>query len=390
MAELLEDRYELLETLGVGGEARVVKALDRQHGRLVALKIRTVRDARRARGAARRGARPARHRAAPGAAPGARGLLRRRQLRRRDGLGRRHRPGDAAARSRPAGARAVERARVPGPGGRGADAPALPGSAGDPRRREAGEPDPDQGRAGQARRLRHVVGPGRPAPPDRHAGLPRARARRRRQRPRAPATSTRWPRPRSRCSRARRRRACCPGWDGIDPAQAEQLEGAIRLGLATDPARRPATPGELVERLRGGLGRRPADRRHDVLPVRHRGLDRDVGLRSRRDGRGARPPRRADRRPGRVARRPLPEVDGRGRLHGLGLRLGAAGARGGARGHAGAGGRALAERPADRPFASGSTPARRSAAGPTTSARRSTSRRGCAGRPTAARSSCRR
>jgi WD40 repeat protein/class 3 adenylate cyclase/tRNA A-37 threonylcarbamoyl transferase component Bud32 len=43
-----------------------------------------------------------------------------------------------------------------------------------------------------------------------------------------------------------------PPWDGIDPAQAEQLEAAIRLGMATDPARRPRTPGELVERLRAG------------------------------------------------------------------------------------------------------------------------------------------
>ena len=34
--------------------------------------------------------------------------------------------------------------------------------------------------------------------------------------------------------------------------QAGQLEAAIRLGMATDPARRPATPGELVERLRSG------------------------------------------------------------------------------------------------------------------------------------------
>ena len=38
---MIKDRYEILETLGVGGEARVVKALDRQHGRIVALKIRT-------------------------------------------------------------------------------------------------------------------------------------------------------------------------------------------------------------------------------------------------------------------------------------------------------------------------------------------------------------
>lgn len=43
-----------------------------------------------------------------------------------------------------------------------------------------------------------------------------------------------------------------PPWDGVDPAQAELLEEAIREGLATDPARRPGTPGELVERLRGG------------------------------------------------------------------------------------------------------------------------------------------
>ncbi len=43
-----------------------------------------------------------------------------------------------------------------------------------------------------------------------------------------------------------------PSWEGIDPAQAGQLEAAIRLGMATDPARRPATPGELIERLRAG------------------------------------------------------------------------------------------------------------------------------------------
>jgi len=43
-----------------------------------------------------------------------------------------------------------------------------------------------------------------------------------------------------------------PSWEGIDAAQAEQLEAAIRLGMATDPARRPKSAGELVERLRAG------------------------------------------------------------------------------------------------------------------------------------------
>ena len=42
-ARLLGGRYEVLETLGAGGEARVVKALDHRHERPVALKIRQVR-----------------------------------------------------------------------------------------------------------------------------------------------------------------------------------------------------------------------------------------------------------------------------------------------------------------------------------------------------------
>src|SRR5207245_1921834 len=43
-----------------------------------------------------------------------------------------------------------------------------------------------------------------------------------------------------------------PTWEGIDPELAEQLEAAIRIGMATAPERRPATPGELIERLRAG------------------------------------------------------------------------------------------------------------------------------------------
>ena len=45
MLTLFRERYEVLGTLGAGGEARVVKALDRQHDRFVALKIRMAGDA---------------------------------------------------------------------------------------------------------------------------------------------------------------------------------------------------------------------------------------------------------------------------------------------------------------------------------------------------------
>ncbi len=45
-----------------------------------------------------------------------------------------------------------------------------------------------------------------------------------------------------------------PDWEGIDPLQAVRLEEAIRAGLATDPARRPATAGAFVELLRAGWG----------------------------------------------------------------------------------------------------------------------------------------
>ena len=43
-----------------------------------------------------------------------------------------------------------------------------------------------------------------------------------------------------------------PEWDGMSRRIAGSLEAALRAGLAIDPARRPATPGEFVERLRAG------------------------------------------------------------------------------------------------------------------------------------------
>jgi serine/threonine protein kinase len=42
VAGVVADRYELLEVLGRGGDAEVVQALDRQHDRLVALKVRRI------------------------------------------------------------------------------------------------------------------------------------------------------------------------------------------------------------------------------------------------------------------------------------------------------------------------------------------------------------
>jgi serine/threonine protein kinase/WD40 repeat protein len=43
-----------------------------------------------------------------------------------------------------------------------------------------------------------------------------------------------------------------PTWEGFEPDEATRLEEALRRGLAMDPGRRPASPGELVERLRTG------------------------------------------------------------------------------------------------------------------------------------------
>ncbi len=49
-----------------------------------------------------------------------------------------------------------------------------------------------------------------------------------------------------------------PLWEGIDPSEVAPLARALRRGLATDPSRRPGSAGELAERLRAG--------RFDALP----------------------------------------------------------------------------------------------------------------------------
>jgi serine/threonine protein kinase len=45
-----------------------------------------------------------------------------------------------------------------------------------------------------------------------------------------------------------------PPWDGLDPVTTEVLERALRPGLALEPERRPATARELVERMRAWAG----------------------------------------------------------------------------------------------------------------------------------------
>ena len=68
-----------------------------------------------------------------------------------------------------------------------------------------------------------------------------------------------------------------PAWVGMPDDVAARFETALRAGLAIDPARRPPTPGELVERLRAGWDDRDTDRRGDSSAHRCRRVDDVVG-----------------------------------------------------------------------------------------------------------------
>jgi serine/threonine protein kinase len=45
-----------------------------------------------------------------------------------------------------------------------------------------------------------------------------------------------------------------PPWEGVDPAAVQVIERALRPGLSLEPQRRPASAGELVERMRAWSG----------------------------------------------------------------------------------------------------------------------------------------
>ncbi len=251
MPTLIKERYELLETLGAGGEARVVRALDHQHERFVALKIRRVRDSsvrEELLNEARILLAIAPHPALP--------LVREDFF---DGdeyvvamdwvdgtdlatlLRDRGRPGLAPSSVLAYLSQAAEalthlhsqRPAVihgdvkPGnliltTGGRVKLVDFGMSSAPDALRRRSGTPGfraPELASDGAPSRASDVYALAATA----FALLTGS----------APA-------------------GVLPSWEGIDPAQAKQLEAAIRLGMATDPSRRPATPGELIERLRAG------------------------------------------------------------------------------------------------------------------------------------------
>jgi class 3 adenylate cyclase/WD40 repeat protein/tRNA A-37 threonylcarbamoyl transferase component Bud32 len=251
MATLIKERYEILETLGAGGEARVVKALDRQHGRVVALKIRPVRDDR-TRDDALNEARillaiPP-HQALPLVREDffddedyvvamdwvdGTDLARLLQDRGRPGLA----PSSVLSYLSDA-AEALTHLHAQTPavihgdlkpanliltrGGRVKLVDFGMSSAPNALRRRSGTPGyraPELAAGGPPSRAGDIYALAATA----FALLTGS----------APAGSL-------------------PRWEGIDPAQAEQLEAAIRMGMATDPARRPASPGELVERLRAG------------------------------------------------------------------------------------------------------------------------------------------
>jgi WD40 repeat protein/class 3 adenylate cyclase/tRNA A-37 threonylcarbamoyl transferase component Bud32 len=248
---LVKDRYEVLETLGAGGEGRVVKALDCQHGRLVALKIRAVRDDRlrdellnEARILFAVPPHPALPLVREDFFDGERYVVAMDWVEGSDLarlLAERGRPGLAPSSVLAYLAQAAEALTHL----HSQDPPVIHGDV-----KPANLILTKGGRV----KLVDFGMSSAPDAPRRRTGTPGYRA------PELAADGVP-----SRATDVFALAATAfallsgsppsgvlPPWDGIEPAQAEQLEAALRGGLATDPARRPATPGELVESLRTG------------------------------------------------------------------------------------------------------------------------------------------
>src|SRR3712207_6719974 len=250
---LVKDRYEVVERLGAGGEAHVVKALDRQHDRLVALKIREVRDDR-LRDELLNEARILRAVPPHAALP----------LVREDFF-----DGDRYVVAMD-WVEGTDLARLLAERGRPGLAPSsvlayLAQAAQALTHLHSQDPPVIHGDVKPANLILTKGGrvklvdfgmSSAPDAPRRRAGTPGYRA------PELAADGLP-----SRATDVYALAATAfallsgsppsgvlPPWDGIEPAQAERLEAALRLGLATDPARRPPTPGELVESLRTGWG----------------------------------------------------------------------------------------------------------------------------------------
>ena len=251
--QLIKDRYEVLSTLGAGGEGQVVKALDLQHDRLVALKIRELRDDSlrdELLNEARILLAVPPHSALPMVREdffdGDRYVVAMDWVEGTDLarlLGERGRPGLAPSSVLAYLAQAAEALTHL----HSQDPPVIHGDI-----KPANLILTKGGRV----KLVDFGLSSAPAAPRRRAGTPGFRA------PELAADGVP-----SRASDVYSLAATAfallsgsapsgllPSWEGIEPAQAEQLEAALRAGLATDPARRPATPGELVESLRSGWG----------------------------------------------------------------------------------------------------------------------------------------
>jgi WD40 repeat protein/class 3 adenylate cyclase/tRNA A-37 threonylcarbamoyl transferase component Bud32 len=250
---LIKERYEVLSTLGAGGEGRVVKALDQQHDRLIALKIREVRDDRlrdELLNEARILLAVPPHPALP--------------LVREDFF-----DGDSYVVAMD-WVEGTDLARLLGERGRPGLAPSsvlayLAEAAEALTHLHSQDPPVIHGDVKPANLILTKGGrvklvdcglSSAPAAPRRRSGTPGYRA------PELAADGMP-----SRASDVYSLAATAfallsgsapsgvlPSWEGIEPTQAKQLEAALRVGLATDPARRPGTPGELVESLRSGWG----------------------------------------------------------------------------------------------------------------------------------------